>query len=153
MKNNKIEFVSKEFAEHDKDSFWYIGIGLLVFVGLYVSFVNRDYIFAAVVVALAIAIFRVSRFKATDKKISITNKGIAWGNRFIAYHKFRCFWFAENKKEVNLFLDRLNFEPTLVIHAPVSQVKEIDRLLSQYLPHHDHKNEPFSESVARFFRL
>src|SRR3989344_8583337 len=88
-KEPSISFESQEFPHHAKNELWYIGIGLLLLVGLFASISIKNYLFALVVVAAGIAIFRLTHLRPGSKMVEITPRGIAWGDEFWGYHQLK----------------------------------------------------------------
>jgi hypothetical protein len=148
-----IKLAAKEFAHHDKNHFWYIGIGLMVLAGLYISLINKDYLLMAVVLAVGIALFRLANLKPDTKKVELGEKGVYWGDRFFPYHKLRSFWVAQSGDHINIYLDQLNFAPTISLTVPDKDAERAAYFLANFLPYHHHKREPFSDRVNRLLKL
>ncbi|MDP3992673.1 MAG: hypothetical protein Q8Q05_00410 [bacterium] len=152
-KELKISFDSKEFPHHAKNELWYIGIGLLLLVGLYASISVKNYLFAVVVVAAGMAIFRLAHLRPESRKIEITPRGVGWGDGFWAYHQLKNFWISEVSGEVTVYLERPNLKPVLHFSVPDHQVESVLTVLSLELPFHAHKDEPISDRFARLLRI
>lgn len=149
----KISFSSKEFPHHAKNELWYIGIGLLLLVGLFASISIKNYLFALVVVAAGIAIFRLAHLRPGERKIEITPRGVGWGDGFWAYHQLKNFWISEVSGEVTVYLERPNLKPALHFAVPNNQVESVLTVLSLELPFHAHKDEPIPDRFARLLRI
>src|SRR3989338_11642849 len=102
-KELRISFDSKEFPHHAKNELWYIGIGLLLLVGLFASISIKNYLFALVVVAAGIAIFRLAHLKPGSRKVEITPRGVMWGDQFWGYHQLKNFWISEASGAVTIY--------------------------------------------------
>lgn len=149
----KISFESQEFPHHSKNELWYIGIGLLLLVGLLASISAKNYLFALVVVAAGIAIFRLAHLRPGSRRIDITPEGITWGDTFWGYHQLKNFWISEASGELTVYLERPNLKPVLHFTVPEHQAEPVLLALSLELPFHAHKDEPVSDRFARFLRI
>lgn len=148
-----LEFGSKEFVHHDKNQFWYVGISLLLLVAIYLALKYSDYLLALVVVAVGIALFRLSGLKPAHKSVKITDKGIYWGHDFFGFHQLRSFWVTDSGNQTMIYLERLNLLPTISFDIPDQHLEKIIDYLSEQLPHHYHKTEPVTDRFARFFKV
>jgi len=148
-----IKLEAKEFHHYEKNSFWYLGIGLLLVAIFIPSLRQGDYLFSLVIIALGIAIFRLSLLKPGHKKVEISSRGLYWGDQFYAYHQLKAFWLAETNGQANLYLERLNFAPTIHLIVPESKAEEIVGFLLDYLPFHNHRQEPLSDRLSRLLRI
>ena len=152
-KEPKIAFDSNEFPHHIKNELWYIGIGLLLLVGVLASISTRNYLFALVIVAGGLAIFRLAPLRPKTRKIEITPRGIGWGEQFWGYHQLKSFWAAEVNGTVTVYLERLNLASLIHFDVPDDRVDDVLVVLSLELPFHAHKNEPVPDRLARLLRI
>ena len=152
-KELKISFESQEFTHHPKNELWYIGIGLLLLVGLFASISVKNYLFAVVVVAAGIAIFRLTHIRPGSRIVEITPRGVAWGDEFWAYHQLKDFWISEVEGVVTVYLERPNFAPVIHFETPDNKVEDVLTVLSMELPFHAHKDEPIPDHLARLLRI
>ncbi len=148
-----IEITARDHHQHHRNNFWYVGVGLLIIVGLYLGFVVRDYLLMAVALAVGIAIYRVAHLPNTTRKIRVTEHGVDWGGQFIGYHQLRAFWLAEVDGRVVIYLERLNLQATISFVCGPSEVETVADFLSRHLPWHHHKNEPFGERFGRWLKI
>src|SRR3989338_3008109 len=102
-KEPRISFETPEFPHHTKNELWYIGIGILLLVGLFASISTKNYLFALVVVAAGIAIFRLAHLKPGSRKVEITPRGVMWGDQFWGYHQLKNFWISEASGAVTIY--------------------------------------------------
>jgi hypothetical protein len=152
-KELKISFESLEFPHHAKNELWYIGIGLLLLVGLFASISTKNYLFALVVVAAGIAIFRLAHIRPGSRKVEITPQGISWGDGFWGYHQLKNFWISQASGAVTVYLERPNLKPVIHFTVPDNQVETVLLALSLELPFHAHKDEPIPDKFARLLRI
>ncbi len=152
-KEREINFLSKDFPHHPKNELWYIGISLLLLVGLLASISLKNYLFAVVVVAAGSAIFRLAHLQPGSRKVKITPRGIGWGEAFWGYHQLKNFWVAEANDEITVYLEQPNLKPVLHFAVPDHQVESVLVALSLELPFHAHKDEPIPDRFARLLRI
>ena len=142
-----------DFVKHERGHFWYIGIGLLITAALVATIYMRDYWSFAVVLAVAIAVFRLAHANPTTHEIKITKTGVYWGCHFFAYHQLRSFWFNTVDGKTTFHLDRMNFNPAISFIVPDGSVDKIFNYLLNALPWHHTRSETLGDSVGRWFRL
>jgi hypothetical protein len=148
-----LEFKAKDFHDHPKNQFWYLGMSLMLFGFFYLALRYGQYLLSGVVVAVAIAVFRLANLQPSTREIKFNGKGITWGDRFFGYHQLRAFWLTIQDKRTTLYLERLNAAPQISVVIPASATVETATFLEQYLPHHDHRGEPLSDRFNRLLRL
>lgn len=148
-----LEFSAKEFPHYPKNQLWYLGVGLLLFSVLILALREGNYSLALVVVALGLAIFRLADLHPQTKSVQFTIRGVYWGDRFFPYHQLRSFWITQAAGLTNLYLDQLNFSPTLHLVIPGNQAEQAGLVLGTFLPWHDHKVEPLADRLNRWLRL
>lgn len=148
-----IGFASPEFSHHSKNELWYLGITLLLMVGLIVSLTAKNYLLASVVVAAGLAIFQVAHLRPGSTKVEINPRGVRWGDRFFGYHQLKNFWISQSDGVITVYLERPNFAPIIHFAVPDEKVEAVLSVLSLELPFHEHKDEPIPDRFARFLRL
>lgn len=148
-----ITFESPEFPHHSKNELWYLGICLLLLVGLIISINAKNYLLSSVVVAAGIAIFRLAHLRPNFKKIEITQRGVGFGETFFSYHQLKNFWIAESNDVITVYLERPNLSPIIHFVVPDNKVESTLLALSLELPFHAHKNEPIPDRFARLLRI
>lgn len=147
------ELTAKEFNHHDKNQYWYFGMGLLlsaVAVGLAWS---GSYLLALVVIALGLAVFRLANVRPSSKAIRLNDRGLYWGDQFFGFHQFKGFWLAETGEQVVFYLERPNFSPYISFVVAESRALELAEIFAEHLPHHHHKGEPLSDQLGRLARF
>ncbi len=148
-----LEFQAKDWQQHPKNSFWYLGMGILL-VGLLVAAITfGQYLLALVVVAAAVAIFRLHDLSPPSRKVKLTKKGLTWGDRFFGYHQLRAFWLAQQGGRATLYLERLNLAPAISVVIPAQSVEPTAAFLSEFLPYHTHRSEPLSDRLSHLLKL
>ena len=148
-----IEITAKDWHEHSRNNFWYVGIGLLVLAGGYLAYSLHDYVAAAVALAAGLAIYRVAHLKPGNRKIRLTGHGVDWGGQFFAYHHLRGFWLSGVDGRATVYLERLNLNATISFIVGPSEGERVAKFLSRHLPWHEHKSEPFGDRLGRLLRI
>jgi len=148
-----LEFSSHEFAHHDRNHYWYIGISILLLAFLFLTIYTGDYLLSAVVVAVAVAIFRLAGIKPSQKKVSLTDHSVSWGDKEYSYNNFRAFWVGTHGNEYTVYLERLNFQSSISFNVDDKELENALDILSCQLPFHQHRNTPLPEKMGRFFKL
>lgn len=150
---SSLEFHAKDFYHQPKNSFWYLGVAILLAALLVLALSSREYLLSAVIVAAGVAIFRLGNLQPGARQIKLTKRGLYWGDRFFGYHQLRSFWFAKRAGQVTLYLERLNLAPVLSFVIPENQLEKAALFLSHQLPHHHHKGEPFGDRFSRLLGI
>lgn len=148
-----LTFAAKDFPHHPKNNFWYIGIGILLSVAMVLLLRAGEYLLVGVVVALALAVFQLGRLEPKQRQARFNGRGFYWGDEFYPYHKLRAFWVAETPTGANVYIERLNFSPTVHIVIPINRLEELVAFLAQQLPWHAHRNEPLGDRLGRILRF
>lgn len=148
-----IEITAKEFRQHTKNQFWYIGVSLMLLAFIYLTIVSQDYLMTAVVVAVGIAIFRLHNLRPGTKRVRLATSGVHWGDRFFAYHQLRAFWLATTGGQITIYLERLNLAAPISFVVPTYQAEPVIDYLTHHLPWHSHRYEPLSERLSRLLKL
>jgi len=150
---DELSFTVREFAHYPKSQLWYVGIGVMIAAFLLAALFYRDYLMVALVVAVAIALFRLSNLAPNSRQIRLTERGIYWGEQFLAYHQLKSFWIADQGGQTTVYLERPNFASTIHFFVPEDKLGPVSRQLEAGLPYHDHRGEPLSDRLARLLRL
>lgn len=148
-----VEFVTPEFVHHAKNELWYIGIGLLLLVGIILALGAANYLLAVVVIAAGLAIFRMARERPEPRKVTINPFGVRWGNEMFGYHQFKAFWASETSGQLAVYLERPNFGSVIHITVPVAAADQVLTFLSLELPFHWHRDEPISDRLSRLLKI
>lgn len=148
-----LNFAARDSHDHPKNQLWYIGIGVLLLAALAGLYQAREYLLMLVVVALGAAVFRLAGVSSREQTVSITDRGITFGDTFYPYFQLRAFWLAEHDGTVGVYFERLNFSPTLHFIVPENRAEELVEYLADRLPWHHHRNEPLGDKLGRLLRF
>lgn len=148
-----LTFSAKDFPHHPKNHFWFVGMGILALAALIFLYQTGEYQLMLVVAALMLVIFRLARLESPHRQVRLTPRGVYWGDEFYPYFKLRAFWIATANGTNSVYIERLNFSPTLHLIVPESRLEELVLFLADYLPIHPHRNEPLADKFNRLLRL
>jgi len=148
-----IEITSHEFPHHERNHLWYLGIGVLLVAFLMLTIYFNDYLLMAVVLAAAIAIFRLANLKPTQKNISLSDEAVKWGKETHSYNDFRAFWVGTHADEYHVHLERLNFRAAITFSIDEDQLEDVLAILATHLPFHWHRNSSLADRFNRFLKL
>jgi len=138
---------------HSKNNLWYLGIAILALAAMAGLYQAGEYLLMAVVVALAAAMFRLAGVGARQHEIRLNERGLTFGDDFYPYFQLRAFWLAEHAGVVSIYVERLNFSPTLHFVVPENRAEAVVEYLVDHLPWHHHRNEPLGDRLGRLLRF
>jgi len=148
-----ISFETTEFAHHSKNELWYIGIGLILLVGVLLTLRLGNYLLTAVVLAAGLAIFRIARERPGSHKVTLTPAGVEREGKTLGFHEFKAFWASENSGQLTVYLERVNLMPIVHFVVPDELAESVLTVLALELPFHYHKTEPFTDRINRLLRI
>jgi len=146
-------FHSDEFFHHTKNELWYLGIALLLAAGFIGALSVGNYLFALVVVAAGLAIFRLTNLRPNKRRVEVKKNGIYWGDEFYGYHQIKAFYLAEHQGQTVVYFERLNLSPVLHFTVPDNQAEQVLDTLADYLPFHHHKDEPVGDKLGKWLKI
>lgn len=147
-----LEITARDFPHHQKNDFWYIGLGILVIGGVLTTIRIGEYLLAGVIAAGGIAMLRLANIHPKVKKVSLTVAGVYWGDMFLPYHKLKAFWLGHNNHHTLLYLEQVNNKAMINFVLTEDQAEQATRWLSNFLPIHFHKGETSVDRINRFLR-
>jgi len=133
---NVLEWQASEYVEHEKSAKWFIVLGLvaLVFVALAV-FLLHNYMFAVLIVVMAIAVALWARRPATEMHYKLEPAGVWVGTKFFALHDFRSFGvLQEGAIYAVVLLPIKRFSPGVTVYFPEELGEQIVDVLGTSLP-------------------
>jgi len=151
-----IHWTVPEYHVHDRSTRWYmlaslIGTALFVF-----SIFSANYLFAIIIIVVAITMILQERTDAPMIEFSINKGGISLGAKEYEYGMFKNFWiYYEPSEAKTLFFEFKNgVRPRLSIPIENKNPLRIRSLLLQFLTEDiDRENEPLSEQLTRLLKL
>ena len=146
-------FSAQDSHDHPKNQLWYLGIAILTLAALAGLYQAGEYLLMLVMVALALAVFRLAGVGVKEHQVRLTDRGVTYGDEFFPYFQLRAFWLAEHAGVVSVYIERLNLSPSLHFIVPESRAESLVEFLVDHLPWHHHKNEPLGDRLGRLLRF
>lgn len=140
-----------EFEHHERGRRWYV-VALIVIAALLIfALTSANYLFAILIIIFAITYYLQISRRPMNVTISITEKGIAIGDRLYPYDTLRSFWVIYKPPEVNTLY--LEFKNTLRPEMPIPLIKKnpvkVREILLDYLEEDIEKED---ESTSDYLR-
>lgn len=145
-----------EYREHSRSRRWYGIAAALAALLLVWSVVSANFLFAIIIVIIAITMILQDRNHAPRIAFAIQQDGVVIGARAYAWSSFKNFWlYYEANGPKHLFLEwKSGIRPRLAIPLENKNPLRIRTILLQFLPEDIQKeNEPLSEQLARLLKL
>ena len=149
--SSSISWTAAEYVEHDKNRWWYV-IMIVATIGLIAVaiFLFRDWIFAVLVVVMAIAIYTIAHRPAREIVYTITPDGINIGEKHFNFSTFRAFGLVKEGAIYNLrFVPNKRFMPHVTAYIPNEQGEQIVDTLGAILPMEDIQPDIIDSLVSR----
>lgn len=146
----------KEYEQQDRPKRWYIVMGVIAVLLIIFSVWTTNYLFILVIVLFSIILMLHGIQKPIEIDFVITQLGIVVGQKFYKYSEIENFWVIYNPPEVKNLYFGFNkfFKHRLSIPLHNYDPRPIRKHLLQYVEEDlEQENEPFSETLARMFRL
>ncbi|MFH1291811.1 MAG: hypothetical protein ABIH87_01265 [bacterium] len=146
----------REYEKPGSDRRWYTMMGLAGALLLIFGLFTGNYLFILVIVLFAIILFLHSMQDPMEVDFAITETGIVLGNKFYRYSELENFWIIYNPPEVkNLYFGmRSVIKHRLQIPLLDNDPRAIHDYLAQYMVEEfENEDEPFSDRLARLFKL
>jgi hypothetical protein len=142
-----------DFVKHERDIYWYVGVGMLLLLTFCVMIYIKEYLLALVVIGVALAGWRLIHAEPTKHEVKITKTGVYWGNQFFAYHQLHCFWFNSVEGNTTFHVERLNFNPEISFIVPDASSEAVFDHLLTALPWRHDTSEGVSDKLGRWFKI
>ena len=146
----------REYEPQERTQRWYLLMGIIAVLLIIFGIFTANYLFILVVVLFSIVLMLHGVQPPLEINFIITELGIVVGQRFYKYSELQNFWIIYNPPEVkNLYFgfDKF-FKHRLTIPLHNYDPRPIRDHLIQYVEEDlEQEEEPFSERLARVFRL
>ncbi len=146
----------REYEPQERNRRWYLIMGMVAAFLVVFAVWTANYLFILVVVLFSIIMMLHGAQSPLEINFVITKLGIVVGNRFYKYSELQNFWIIYNPPEVkNLYFgfDKF-FKHRLLVPLHNYDPRPIREHLSQYVDEDlEQEEEPFSDRIARLFRL
>jgi len=146
-----------EFDKHERTKNWYVTASIAALVLLLYSFISANFLFAVIIIIVALVII-LNEGKDPDKiKVSLTDEGIIVGRKFYDYDEIENFSIIyKPRREIkNLYFEfKSALRHRLSIPLENMNPMKIREILLKYLKEDlERTDQPLSEALAKFFKL
>ena len=148
-----VNWEAEEYVQTEKNVGWYVGLFVVTagLVGLSVWL--EWWTFTALVVLSAVAIVLYSVRPPRKLHYSLTNQGLAEGNKLYSYDEFKSFGVVlEGKKPAVVLTPRKRFSPRVTVYFPKSKGEEIVDAFGMRLPMEEVKFD-LLDKMVKFLRF
>jgi hypothetical protein len=151
MKNQNqtnISWQAPEFKSYEKNIGWYVtlfSIGILI-VGFFI--IQKD-LFGAITMAIITAcVVFFSKQKPEIVNISLSTKGINYGNLHFPYKQLKSFWIVntQNHKTLNI-ITTTYVNNLLILELQDQNPDDVKEFLYNFLPEHEENRETFAQRL------
>jgi len=145
-----------EFKQIHRPRAWWITAGIITGVLVIYSVFTGNFLFALII--LIIAILLINEFRRSPRRLEcqITNNGLAVGKKFWRYNEIENYWIAYHPPEVtNLYFSPKNpLDPRMPVHISNINPLRVRKLLNKYLEEDlSREDVPTSEALTRLLKL
>ncbi len=160
MTKNSNPPISWEFSEHNTYTYskkWYLIAFIVLLLFLLYAFLTTNFLFALIIIMFGIIIM-LNHYRQPQRiKFVIDERGIQLGSKQYNYKDLNSFWLIyepEQKIKALYFSFNSPWRPRLLIPLEKQNPLEVRAFLRQYLKEDlDQTEEPFSDFLARFFKI
>lgn len=148
---NPVEWTASEFVQHDKDSSWYVALGVLgvIVVGI-IYLITEDWITAVVIVVAMILFAVAAKRKPRTLRYRIDHSGVTMGDKLYTFAQFKSFTVLQEGAFNSIMLMPLKrFMPPISLYCPPEQEEEVITTLGNYLPHETRSHDPVDRLMSK----
>lgn len=146
-----------EYEKHERNKSWYILASIIGLLFLLYSIYTKNFLFAVIIIVVALIIILHDSREPDLVKISITDEGIVVGGKFYDHDEIKNFSIVYKPKQgiKNLYFEFKNVvRQRLSIPLGDMNPLSIRENLLKYLPEDlDRTDQPLSEGLAKIFKL
>lgn len=146
-----------EYEKKERGITWYIIAIITAFLLLLFAFFSSNFLFAMIVVIVALVTILHDGKEPQKVKVSITREGIAVGRKFIDYDEMKNFSVIYKPRidVKNIYIEFKNIlRHRMTIPLENKDPIKIREVLLKYLPEDlERTDEPASESIAKLLKL
>lgn len=149
-----VRWQASEYIQHDKNTGWYIGLGVVtVLLVLFAIFVIDSWTFAVLIPVMAAALLVYALHPPAVLSYTLSRKGLHVNDRLHSFTEFREFGVVKDDSENSVYLiPRKRFQPGVTVYFPVEVGEAIVDMLAARLPMRDVKLDPI-DRLIRFLRI
>ncbi len=151
---NGLTWTASEFIPHDKDSGWYVllGVAAIVITGL-IYLLTRDKLTSGTVVIAAILFGIMAARKPRELNYSLSDQGVQVAEKLYPYSSFKSFSVVrEAGVESVWFMPLERFKPGLSIYFAPDMAERIVDMLSEALPYQEYELD-FTDRLMHHLRF
>ncbi|MBI2483112.1 hypothetical protein HYV74_02945 [Candidatus Uhrbacteria bacterium] len=144
-----------EYEQYDRDRRWY-AIAIVIAAALLIyAFTTRNFMFAVIVVMLAVVFYLRHTQEPRRMTCTITESGVVLEDRLYPFTELVDFWVVaiEGTRSVLYVHPRKNLRPRIGIPVESVEPEELRRVLRAHLPEREGEEEPTSDVFARILKL
>ncbi len=136
-----VEWQTLEYDHTEKHSDWFWLVGLVALLGIIISIVTLNFLFAIVIVIAGFTVMMYGSRPPAVIKVALTRRGVQVKNQLYPYSDISAFAIRDDEEPYKLILhiDRF-FLPHVAIHLEDIPPEQVRTHLAQFLP-----EEPFAE--------
>jgi hypothetical protein len=146
----------REYENPERSRRWYIITSLVAIFLLATAVLMSDFLFALIVILMAIILFIVHSKETEDVNFIIAETGIVLAGKFFGYKDFDNFWIVyepEGAKNV-YFKFKSSVRGSLRIPLGETNPLSVREVLLEFLPEDlEKEEEPTSEVLAKKFKI
>lgn len=144
-----------EYPKYERTLGWYIGATIIFFGLLLFAVFTANYLFALIILMVAIIIFIYNLKQPAQINFVITEDGIKIGTKFYPWDDFKNFWIIYKPPEVKtLYFDFKGLRPNLPIYLEDQNPVKVREILLQYLKEDlTREKEPAGDELARWLKF
>ncbi len=145
-----------EFRMVERTRTWWVIAALLTAGVLYYSYLEKNYLFAVIVIFVISTIWIDSRRQPNQLEFSIYQEGVVVSSRLWTWKELDFFWIAYRPPHVNsIYIQPKNIiQPRISVPLAKTNPLKIREVLSKFLREDlDKEDEPTSEALSRLLKI
>ena len=151
-----IQWSFSEFRQHSRGNGWFVWFGIITAIVIGISLFTNNYLFAIIIILFVLIIFLQNWKRPRKILFAITPQGIEVDGSKIFMRDISEFWIVYSPPDVEKVYFQFHsiLRPALGVDLEGQNPLQIREILIQYLPENlDKEEEPFSDEMARYFKL
>lgn len=150
-----LSWEADEFQSHERGLWWHvIVLGLAVLAIIYAIYI-RNWIFIGLIVMVVVALYVIGNVAPRKFIHTITDKGVEVGDKFYNYDELKSFWLVSEEKAATVLniITAQKYTLLLTLQLEKSNVEQIRKILSEYLPEESDRGEDRVDKIGRFLKF
>ena len=144
-----------EYEQHVRGRTWYIVASIVAIALLVYAFATKNFLFAVLVVMLAVVSYLRSTQQPPSLTCAIAEKGIVLSGKCTPYDRFQHFWLVTDEgAPAMLYFHPRGARPRFGIPIVDVEPDTVRTTLRSYLPENEEEHEePTADVIGRALRL